>query len=282
MSSRSRSLLIVLVGIVLVVVGIAASMLLIQRINKRNQAAQEQAEAAKTTIVVMARDMKLGDRIAAADITTSEVPVEVVPRDAVTTAEAAVGKYIKTDMIQGEMLLQHNLADPTNNNHDLSFILAEDHVLFAFPANDLISRENVIQRGDVVDIYATFQEEVKKVGETTTTTSGNEEPVMRTFTVDAFQKISVTALVLDVVQQENQNQGVNLGAQDTAQSRTTTTISSYLFAMNPQDALVLKHLKDMGANFDIVLRAPTSTMQYDLTPVTAEYIIELYGLEILP
>lgn len=282
MSSRSRAILIVLVGVLLVVVGIAASFLLIQRINQRNQAAQQQAQAAKTTIVVMARDMKLGDRIAPADVTISQVPVEVVPRDAVTSPDAAVGKYIKADMVQGEMLLQHNLADPTNNNHDLSFILADDHVLMAFPANDLMSNENIIQRGDVVDLFATFQEAVKTVGETTTTsTTGTEEPVMRTFTVDAFQKVSVTALVMDVIQQD-QNTGVLTGNQNTAESRTTTKISSYLFAMTPQDALVLKHLKDMGANFDIVLRAPTSTTQFDLTPVTEEYIIELYGLEILP
>jgi hypothetical protein len=53
-------------------------------------------------------------------------------------------------------------------------------------------------------------------------------------------------------------------------------------ALSPQDALVLKHLKDMNATFDVVLRSPTSTQQFDLTPVTQEYIIELYGLEILP
>jgi len=55
-----------------------------------------------------------------------------------------------------------------------------------------------------------------------------------------------------------------------------------LFALTPQDALILKHLKDTDAKFDIVLRAPTSTVQFELTPVTEEYIIEFYGLEILP
>lgn len=269
MSSRSRAILIVLAGVVLVVVGIAASILLIQRINLRNQAAQEQAQAVKTPVVVMTRDMKLGDRIAAGDVSVSEMPVDVIPRDAVTKVEDAVGKFIKADMVQGEMLLQHNLANPTNNNHDLSFILADDHVLMAFPATDLMSQENIIQRGDVVDLFATFQEAVKTVGDTSQATTTNEEPVMRTFTVDAFQKVSVTALVMDVTKND---QG----------QTTSTSISSYLLALDPQDALVLKHLKDMGANFDIVLRAPTSTLQYDLTPVTEEYIIELYGLEILP
>jgi pilus assembly protein CpaB len=58
-------------------------------------------------------------------------------------------------------------------------------------------------------------------------------------------------------------------------------VRAYLLALNPQDALVLKHLKDNGGVFDLVLRSPTSTQSFDLTPVTQEYIVELYGLEIL-
>jgi len=254
--------------------------------NAQTQAQAEQVQVAKTSIVVLTRDMSLGDRINAGDVILSEVPVEVVPRDAITSLDGIEGKILKSDMVQGEMLLSHNVADPTNNNHDLSFILADTHVMMAFPATDQMSKENIIQRGDVIDIFATFEEEVKQVpGTTQTTTSGNEEPVMRVFTVDTFQKVSVTALVLDIINvEEAQSTGVNLtGAGNTTATTTTTTeISSYLLALSPQDALVLKHLKDVNAKFDFVLRSPTSTVQFDLTPVTEEYIIELYGLEILP
>ena len=52
-----------------------------------------------------------------------------------------------------------------------------------------------------------------------------------------------------------------------------------LLALDPQDALVLKHLKDTGAIFDLVLRSPTSNLLFDLEPVTDEYLIDLYGLE---
>lgn len=274
MSTRNRAILIIAVGILLVIVGIVASVLLINRVNAAREAAQEQAQVVKSGVVVLTRDLALGDRIEAGDVTINQVPVDIIPRDAVTKVEDAVGRFVKSDMVQGEMVLQHNVADPTNNNHDLSFILDSDHILMAFPANDLMSRENIIQRGDIIDIFATFQEAVKKVDTTTNTTTTtqtgttDETPVMRDFTVDAFQKVEVTALVMDVVQNQD----------DT----TTSSISSYLLALNPQDALVLKHLKDLGANFDIVLRNPTSTTQFDLTPVTEEYIVELYGLEILP
>ena len=193
---------------------------------------------------------------------------------------------MKTDLVSGEMLLSHNLANPTNTNHDLSFILSDDHVLMAFPAGDLMSRDNLIQRGDIIDIFATFKETIKD-------SSGyhysdhdhhnhhgtTEEPVERTFTVDAFQKVGITALVLEVVETDTPL----LAGDNVAESKVVSTRTvSYLLALSPQDALVLKHLKDTDAVFDFVLRSPTSTVQFDLTPVTEEYIIEFYGLEILP
>ena len=151
----------------------------------------------------------------------------------------------------------------------------------AFPADDLMSRESMVQRGDVVDIFATFQEKVKTIGETTTTTGEPAEPEMRTFTVDTMQKVSVTAMVLDVIEQEG-NAAPLPGDGGEQAPPPETRIKAYLLALNPQDALILKHLKDTEAIFDIVLRAPTSTAQFGLTPVTEEYIVEYYGLEILP
>jgi len=181
------------------------------------------------------------------------------------------------------MLLSHNLADPTNNNKDLSFILSEDHVLMAFPGDDLMSRESMAQRGDIIDIFASFVEQVNTVGEETVDATGTETELtgLKTFTVDTMQKVSVTAMVLEVIDQE----GVAAPLEGEAPEGPTvseTRIKAYLLALNPQDALILKHLKDTGAIFDIVLRAPTSVAQFGLTPVSEDYIIEFYGLEILP
>ena len=281
MTKKPKTVLIVIVGLILVVIGIFASILLVQRLQANQAPTETNAETVKTSVVVVTRDLFLGDAIKDTDVALVTVPVELAPRDAITTLEETLGKIIKTDLVQGEMVLQHNLADPTNNNGDLSFILSEDHVLFAFPADDLLSREGVVQRGDIVDIFATFQQKVKTLGETTTTTGEPKEPEMRTFTVDTMQKVSVTAMVLEVIAQEESNVPLQGGTNQPA-AAAKTRIRAYLLALSPQDALILKHLKDTDAIFDIVLRAPTSTAQFDLTPVTEDYIIEYYGLEILP
>lgn len=282
MSNKTKAVLIVLAGLALVAIGVLASILLIQRLQAGRQPAAEEGETVKTSVVVVTRDVFLGDQINAGDVKIATVPVEVAPRDALGAVEEAIGKIVKTDLVQGEMVLGHNLADPTNKNSDLSFILAEDHVLLAFPADDLMSRENMVRRGDIIDIFATFTEDVKTVPDLTGEAAAgqSQEPQKRTFTVDTFQKVSVTALVVEVIQQEEGNTPLQGGQQPTITKQTK--IRSYLLALDPQDALVLKHLKDVGAEFDIVLRAPTSTVQFDLTPVTEEYIIEFYGHEILP
>lgn len=283
MSNKAKVFLIVIAGLILVAVGVFASILLVQRYQAAQTPVNAEEETVKTTVVVLTRDLSLGDRIETGDVELASVPVEIAPRDVLSTLDAAVGKMVKTDMIQGEMVLLHNLADPTNNIGDISFILSEDHILMAFPANDLMSRNSMIQRGDIVDIFATFDEEVETVGDTPAATDEENEPQTRTFTVDTMQRISVTALVVDVIEASNTNTEENMLNTNNQQSTAVNgTIEAYLFALSPQDALILKHLKDTNAIFDIVLRAPTSTMQFELTPVTAEYIIEFYGLEILP
>jgi pilus assembly protein CpaB len=243
-------------------------------------------EVIETTVVVLTRDLSLGDRIEEGDVSLSDVPVEIAPRNVLTTVEEAIGKIVKTDLVQGEMLLLHNLADPTNNNKDLSFILSDDHVLLAFPASDLMSVHSMVQRGDIVDIFATFTQEVEEAGATNAVTGEEEEPETRTFTLDSLQKVTVTAMVLQIIETEDNANPTPLqgegGEEQQPAPEPDTRALAYLLALDPQDALLLKHLKDTGAIFDLVLRAPTSTVEFDLTPVTEEYIVEYYGLEILP
>ena len=285
MSNKTKAVLIILAGVVLVAIGVFASFLLIQSFQAEQTPATMEAaeeEIITTDVVVVTRDLFLGDRLAEGDLELATVPIEMAPRTAIASPEDAVGKIIKTDLVQGQMVLSHNLADPTNNNQDLSFILSDEHVLLAFPADDLMSRENMVQRGDIVDIFASFVQEVETGEEVDTAADEEPETVTRTFTVDTMQRVDVTALVVDVIEEEEPEPNLLPGqtAQEAPQRITRTR--AYLLALNPQDALILKHLKDTGAIFDIVLRAPTSTVQFELTPVTEEFIIEFYGLEILP
>ncbi len=284
MSNKMKAIFIIIVGLILVVIGIFASTLLIRNLQSNQNPQTAEEVTVKTSVIVVTRDLQLGDTISEADVMLSRVPIEIAPRDVIATVEEAVGKMITTDLVQGEMVLLHNLADPTNTNRNLSFILSENHVLMAFPAEDLMSRESMVKRGDIIDIFASFTQVIDRIDDPITEVDESENPLEITFTIDSLQRVSVTAMVLEVIEEQSgeQSGGILSGGTGQTAVEAKTNIKAYLLALNPQDALILKHLKDTGAIFDIVLRNPTSTIEFNLTPVTENFIIEYYNLEILP
>lgn len=265
----------VLIGIIIAVVGvglIALGILAINAVLRQSFTPQPQATPvaeATTNIVITTHDMAIGTVINREDIQQASVPVSMVPRDALDTIEAALGKFVTTHLIQGEMVLQHHLADPTNVAHDVGYIISEDQVLMAFPASDLMSGLGVLQRNDNVDIFAsmTFAITPTTISTLPGTTTEEQQPITKLFTFDAFQRMQLTAIVAEVITDEDGQ---------THQGR----VSAYLLALAPQDALVLKHMRDTGANFDFVLRSPTSSELFEVSPVTVDYLIQRFELKI--
>jgi len=276
LSSRLRiGIIVAVVGVLLIALGAYAVVRLYQ--NTEGPVVEEapQEEIVSQTVVVASRDLALGTLITSEDVVTKEVPVEATPREYLSAVEDAVDKILKVDVVGGEILTPQNLANPTDVTHDIAYVLSETHVLMAFPATDLISRLAIVQRGDIVDIYATISSEIETINE-----NGETEVTTTRLTLDAMQRVDITALVADIIVNEEQVRAE--AGEDETVSRKSVNVQAYLLALDPQDALILKYLKDAGATFDLVVRAPTSTGQFNLTPVTAEYLQELYGLEILP
>ena len=277
MSSRLRiGIIVAVIGVILIVLGGVAVVRLYQQAQQPVEPEEVVQDVVLVDVVVASRDLQVGALVTNEDLRLSQIPVEYTTRDTISTIEEAAGKILKVDVIAGEMILLHNLADPTNVTSDVAYILSETHVLFAFPPPDLMSREAIIKTGDIVDIYVTMQTTIETIEEDDTRTETTE-----TVTWDAMQRVDITAMVVDIITEEGSVTAEGSEEADQA-PRRQRVIQAYLLAMDPQDALILKYLKDQGAVFDLVLRAPTSTGQFNLTPVTSEYLRELYGLEILP
>lgn len=275
MSSRLRiGIIVAVVGVLLIALGTVTVIRLYRTSVEQPEVAPE-VEVVTVSVVVANRDLSLGTLLTNNDLTTVEVPVEFTTPETITSIEDAVQKILKVDLVGGEMIMSHNLANPTDVTHDIAYVMSETHVLLAVPGTDLMSREAIIQRGDIIDIFATLSTTIDtedEEGEVTTTTES--------VTFDAMQHINITALVADIVTEDG-NVPAEAG-EDEQVPRRSVVIRAYLLALDPQDALLFKYLNDTGAKFDFVLRAPTSTGQFNLTPITSEYIRELYGLEILP
>jgi hypothetical protein len=176
--------------------------------------------------------------------------------------------------------------------HDLAFVIEDSQVLMAFPATDLMSSINLLQRGDLVDVLASIEEPVlpqqaginPQTGEAT-------QPEDTLFTFDALQRVQISAMIVEIVQSRSSGGTLSSGSSSltgeggTPQPTPTPAPSqvqtkSVLLALSPQDALVLKHLKDAGATFDIVLRAPSSSQLFEAQPVSPQYLMDRYKLEV--
>ncbi len=275
----------VLIGIVIAVVGvglIGLGILAINNVLRRSleaPAQPTQVAEATTDIVIASHDLAVGSVINREDVQMATVPVSLVPRNAMLTIESVLGKIAMVHLIQGEMVLEHHLADPTNVSHDIGYIIGSDQVLMAFPASDLMSGLGVLQRGDSVDIFASITVEVTPTNTTGAPTGQEEQQVSRLFTFDALQRVQVSAIVVDVTTEQTTTTPTQGGAQPTP-NPVSVRVKAYLLAISAQDALVLKNMRDAGAVFDIVLRSPTSSELFDTSPVTEEYLLQRYELQI--
>ena len=92
MSNRMKSFLVIFAGIVLLGIGIFASILLYQRFGNPSARQTNESEVVKTSVVVVTRDLFLGDKLVDTDVKLVEVPVDLAPRDAITQLSEAVGK----------------------------------------------------------------------------------------------------------------------------------------------------------------------------------------------
>jgi Flp pilus assembly protein CpaB len=236
-------------------------------------------------VLITTHDIALGTVLNPDDLREMQYPVEYAPRTAVVSLSEVVGRIAKVPIGAGEVVMAHHLADPTNVNHDLAFTIGDDQVLLAFPASDLMSTLNVLQRGDVVDIFVSLQQAVPSNATGVSGLTEEDETVTLLFTFDALQKVQITALVVDILNEQQSRFPTDALSEDTVAPTpqpSDVKVRAYLLALDPQDALVLKHLKDAGAIFDLVLRAPTSTELFEVYPVNSEYLIDKYGLEDTP
>lgn len=240
-------------------------------------------------VLITTHDIALGSLLTEGDVVQVDMPIELVPRDALTDlAQLEGGKMVKVNMVANELVLAHNLVDPTNAVGDKAFELGENQVLMAFPSDDLMSGLGVLQPGDNIDILVSIDQVVEIISASGEGTTQEEQTISELFTFDALQRVVIQAIIADVVQEEGTAPVSATVVQNASGTPVPTPtpnpgmreVRAYLLAVSPQDALVLKHLKDAGGTFDLVLRSPTSEKLFELSPVMSEYLNDRYQLEI--
>ena len=201
------------------------------------------------------------------------MPVATAPEGAVSAVADAIGKMTLVDLYPGEIILAQRLVDPnvTSGDGRQALVVAGEDVLMAFPADDLMSRTGVLKPGDHVDLLFTL--DFPATGVAAAAAAGGfrsrrrwgagQEKEKATFNL--LQNLTIAAIVA--------GKAAEGGTENTAPEAILLTVS-------PQDALVLKHVKDAGGVLDIVVRAPGNESPSDAEPVDLDYIINRYRIPV--
>ncbi|MEP6623349.1 MAG: Flp pilus assembly protein CpaB [Acidimicrobiia bacterium] len=151
---------------------------------------QDSAYGSLHTVVIARRDLSVGVRLAAADLTTRRLRGEAPADDTLTSVSRAVGRTVRASLLRGDAITRRHLTDGARGAW--SEIVPVGH-----RAVRVVTEHGVRPTvGDVVDVLATF--------DPATLTDGNDPtvvvaPAVPVLAVDALEggsdTVGITLLV---------------------------------------------------------------------------------------
>jgi pilus assembly protein CpaB len=244
-------------GIVLAVLAGLLAVWLIMRVAPG--AAPEEVPEPEIEVVVAARFIPEAGLILDDDIDTITVPADIVPENAARDPDEVTGRVALIPISPDEMILINQVVVPDVKGEHVGFLMEKDKVAVAFSADDLMAQSGLVQVGDHVDLFMSWN------------VSPGEEGGARLATFDALQNLEIAALIR------------TRADEDEAPRRATGRLTGaeiIILVMDPQDALLLKHLVDTGAIVDLALRAPGAEEPFVLDPVDMDYVVDRFDLRV--
>jgi pilus assembly protein CpaB len=210
--------------------------------------------------VVAARPIAVRSQLAAEDLDQQEMPVQLAPEGYVRSIEDAAGMLTTIDLYPGEVIVARRLLDPNTIAPDgrLALVISDEEVLMAIPTVDLMSKVGILKAGDHVDLLFTMPFPVGSAIGGVVGRTGEPQPM----TFSLLQNVSIAAVV----------------GGPTATGQTEGEARALLLTLSPQDALVLKFVRDQGGVQDIILRPPGVEEPYDVDPVDMDYMINRFQI----
>ncbi len=252
------------IGWVLVVVGVVLAVgtgglvfLLLRQQEARaleRARAETQAVAAPVTatmkLPVAARPIAPGAVISGEDILLKDFPLDLVPVAAITETLILENQVAATAIGQGETISTRQLAGPAAL--EVSQQAPAGRVIFAYPIADLLTSSDIVRDGDRIDLLITM-------AISSTDTSGSA-------TFFTLQNIEVFRVLREVGPPAEDGQAVQAGPP-----------TALLLALTPEDAVIIKHVKDSGGVIDFVLRSISDNEPFTAPVIDNDEIIERYA-----
>ena len=204
---------------------------------------------------------------------------EDFPSGAAVEVKDVVGGTALRDIAQGEVIVMQDIRIITGTS-DLPFLLGDDTIAVALEADDVLSKWGAVMPGDHVDVLFTLDLILEKPMYVQDITTVEEAALYEIERDQSMDNVSVLTLQnLEVLQIIEEPQ-----LEDQAQQQeevTTVPQRALILKVDPQDAVVLKYLRDTIGSIDLALRSPDNEALFTVQPVNINYLVLRYGI-VLP
>jgi pilus assembly protein CpaB len=256
--TRRRGWMLFVLGLIL---ALSAGALVFVVLQQQAAIAAEQSRAAALRefappptlkLPVAARPLEAGMTLGSADYVMKDFPLDLVPVSAITDTASLDNKLLVRAVGQGETFATSQFLG--GQGATVSQQIQQGRVLFAFPIVDLLSKSDLIQDGDHVDLLLTLP---------LVPSEGAPADTQGKTTAITLQNIEIFK-VLRVVNEDEKQKG---------------EATSLLCSLTPEDAVMIKFIKDSGGTIDFTLRSPADKEPFQAPPVNRAELANRYGLK---
>ena len=223
----------------------------------RAAARREFAPPPTLKLPVAARPLEPGMKLGSADYVMKDFPLDLVPVSAITDTANLDNKLLVRAVGQGETFATSQFLG--GQGATVSQQIQQGRVLFAFPIVDLLSQSDLIQDGDRVDLLLTLPLTTPDTPPADAAQAGAENKT----TAITLQNIEVFKVLRMVAGDEKQK----------------GEATSLLCSLTPEDAVMIKFIKDSGGTIDFTLRSPADKEPFQASPVNRAELEKRYGLK---
>ena len=218
-------------------------------------------------VVVAVVDIPFRRSISESEVAIRELPVESIPEGAATTLDQVVGKMSSVDLFANAPLLIQQMVTPDIVTQQVALSVPKGKIVMAVPTQSKLIANRLIRPGDQIDVLATFELEVMREQ------GGGPMPE----SVGLLQNLEVHAIILPLDQNADTTASTEGGIFHTGDKEG----QSVLLAVDPQDALTIRHILDVGGELDLALRGPEDDTITDIEPVDQFYLADRYHIDLV-
>lgn len=222
-------------------------------------------------VVVAVVDIPFRRSVSESEVAIRDLPIESIPEGAATTLDQVVGKMSTVDVFANQPLLVQQMVTPDVVTQQVALSVPKGKIVTAVPTESKLIANRLIRPGDRIDLLATFELEVMREQ------GGGPMPE----SVGLLQNLEVHAIILPVANIDEGADAVK-GTTEGGVFRTADEEGqSVLLAVDPQDALTIRHILDVGGELDLALRGPDDDSTVDVEPVDQFYLADRYNIDLV-